>query len=290
MKRIYFFIVSLLVGFIGFSQATHVQIETINSDVYTNVQLGNTYGTQTSDAGLNTIFQNHQINYCYNGNPHPVTGRMLVFAICSPTTNIPNFLLELNNYNTLITKTSICPQENTFGDVIYTRILNETTGIPIGFDPNGIVITNDNNLNTIFQNFLVKYFSRTYPSYTGGGTIARTYHTVCNCDVTLLKSALDAYNPVIEQNDYVPVAFLGINEFSLSSINIYPNPFNSKINIEPKESIVNYSIIDITGKVFANYNSKTEFDNQITKLNSGVYFLKLQFENGKIGTYKIIKE
>ncbi|RXR17707.1 T9SS type A sorting domain-containing protein [Flavobacterium amnicola] len=287
MKKIHFTFIFVLIGFIGFCQVTHVQIDT-NNYIYVPVNWGEYYGTQTSDAGLNTIFQNNQITQCYQGS-HPVNQSNSIFAVCQ-NNNLSNFISELNNYTSLVTKVSICPQPETFGDVMSITLLNETIGIPTGFDSNGIVTTNDGGLNTIFQNFNVKYYSRAFPSYIGTESPVRVYYTKCNCDISLLKNQLDLYNSIIERNSYIGVAFLSTNEFEISKTNIYPNPFSTQLNIDSKDSITNYSVFDVMGKELSNCHSKVEFDHQTSQLLNGIYFLQLQFENGKTSTYKIIKE
>jgi hypothetical protein len=284
MKNIYSFIIFLIIGFSSFSQVTHVQIRTNNSSVLVPVTLGNNYGTQTTDPTLNTIFQNNQVYNCYQGVAAPV-----IFAICS-NLNLSNLVTELSNYTSLVTSVRICPQPETYADRINITLLNVSIGTPIGFDTNGVVITNDNGLNAIFQNFSVKQFSRLYPTATGSGLLARTYDAMCDCDVSHLRTSLDAYASVIENSYYMEISFLGIDEFDISNTKVYPNPFSSILNIDSRENISNYSIIDVSGKELINSNFKNELDNETSKLKSGVYFLKLRLENGKVGNYKLVKE
>jgi hypothetical protein len=48
--------------------------------------------------------------------------------------------------------------------------------------------------------------------------------------------------------------------------------------------------MDISGKQLITTTSKNELDNLTYQLNSGIYFLKLQFENGENGNFKLLKE
>jgi len=102
---------------------------------------------------------------------------------------------------------------------------------------------------------------------------------------------LDNLSSVISNTSFVGyVILLGTEEFGMSKTSIYPNPFSSNFNIDSKESISNYSIFDITGKQLISTISKNELDKASSQLHTGIYFLKLQFENGKTGSYKLVKK
>ena len=85
----------------------------------------------------------------------------------------------------------------------------------------------------------------------------------------------------------------GINEFGvLSKINIYPNPFIDKINIEVPQinSDIDIAISNISGQELIQYkifDTQTTID--ISRLESGVYYLKLIYKDN-ILVIKIIKE
>ena len=148
MKKICVFFIFQLIHLYSLAQRTDVQIDLVNNNVFvpTGTMQGS-YGTQTSDAGLNTIFQNHNISSCYMGQGHPVTTNNIIMA-CYSGTNINSFVNDLRNY-ALVQKVSICPQIETFGDALYCRLVNNTSGIPTGVDTNGIIITNDAGLNRV---------------------------------------------------------------------------------------------------------------------------------------------
>jgi hypothetical protein len=76
----------------------------------------------------------------------------------------------------------------------------------------------------------------------------------------------------------------------LNSINIYPNPSNStiQVSISNNISIKKYSISTVSGQIIGDYIFSNIID--ISNLKSGVYFFTfLSFDNLKI-TKKIIKE
>ena len=86
-----------------------------------------------------------------------------------------------------------------------------------------------------------------------------------------------------------PSCTLNNEFFEVDSSKIYPNPFNSIINIESKLKIENYSIIDVTGKKLISEPNKELFESQCFRLSAGTYFLKLSYENNQNTIHKIIK-
>lgn len=285
MKKYLLLIIALLFSIASFSQVTHVQIKTNNPNIFVNNGgLGN-YGSSTSDTGLNTIFTNNQITGCYRFT-HPVDNVNTIFAVC-PNVNLQNFIQNLINYNSLVTKVIICPQPETFGDVVMTTLLNGAIGIPTGVDGNGIITTNDSGLNQIFNNYNVSYFSRSFPTSSQS---TRVYTAKCDCNVANLKTALNNYNTVIENTEFVGVAFLSIEDYTIKNTSIYPNPFSSTFAIDTQESISKYAIFDLTGKKVLETEFKQELEVESSKLNSGIFFMKISFQNGKVGNYKLIKK
>ncbi|WP_055448426.1 endonuclease [Lacinutrix mariniflava] len=82
---------------------------------------------------------------------------------------------------------------------------------------------------------------------------------------------------------------LSVDEFALNTIKIYPNPVKGNLlNIEAKEA-TRFEIYDILGKKILEGNV-TPTNNQVnvSKLNKGVFILKLETPNGSISK-KLIK-
>lgn len=71
------------------------------------------------------------------------------------------------------------------------------------------------------------------------------------------------------------------------NINVYPNPAKDKLIIQSSYLITNLKIVDLLGKTLFEENNlfKKEFD--ISKLNSGIYFVKI-WVNDKLQTKKVI--
>ena len=76
----------------------------------------------------------------------------------------------------------------------------------------------------------------------------------------------------------------------LTNVNLYPNPSSDFININSADTIQEYSIYDLTGRVVKNSNpNSNNFIIDITALNKGVYLVKLN-SGDKTGSIKLIKD
>ena len=81
---------------------------------------------------------------------------------------------------------------------------------------------------------------------------------------------------------------LGINEVSVSVISIAPNPTDGIFNINTGNSIIrNVTIRDIHGRIIRklNGNETNKMTLDISDVNSALYFIAVETENG----YKSIK-
>ncbi len=82
---------------------------------------------------------------------------------------------------------------------------------------------------------------------------------------------------------------VGINEPLNENVSIYPNPANNVLNVTAN-GYNKMEIINFLGQVVINENiSNTNFEVNVSNLNSGVYFVRLQGENGTI-TKKFVKK
>ena len=84
---------------------------------------------------------------------------------------------------------------------------------------------------------------------------------------------------------------VGINELALST-NIYPNPVNDRIQIETELNVIEVSIYTITGVMVGQQttdNGQQTLTINLSELNSGIYFIKINTDKGEI-VKRIIKE
>jgi|GEM_PF-1680477 hypothetical protein len=274
MKKI---ILLFFICFSGFAQLNYVQISTNSTSVYVTTNLNdpiNPYNDSTSDAGLNTIFQNHNVT-TITDNFHEIDNTNAIFAIYSGT-NLNGFITDLENYSSLVTKVSISPEFETFGDVLMYNLVNPYIGVQTGTDSNGIVITNDSSLNSILFNHNVTYF--------------QNYYLQCDCNVINLKNDLINYNSVISSSHYAPLVFLNTPEFSSNLIKIYPIPFQNEIEIDSNNLITNYKLFSLDGKIITDVNQFENFKNSLLNLNSGIYIIELTNDSSEVHRQKIIKK
>lgn len=83
-----------------------------------------------------------------------------------------------------------------------------------------------------------------------------------------------------------------IQDISLdNSIAVYPNPSNGIFTITSSKKMTTYSIFDALGrKVLSKSTDSTTQSIDIQTLNTGMYYLMVQFEDGTIGKQKLIKK
>lgn len=281
----------LLFSNIGFAQNNVVEIRLANQNIGApafNFTTNNT--TESNDIGLNQILQTHNVLQYISKEGHlypPFSGRH-VEILCNNCNN-SQLVLDLLAYSSVIQKARVTNYASPFKDNLLAQISNINIGVPTGVN-NGIIVTNDTGLNQIFQTYNVYYYVQHSPNSTNNDLL-RYYNVVCDCDNVLLKNALDNYNSVISLTGYPsPAYLLKTTEFEKYNISISPNPFSSDFNIQTEETILNYSLVDISGKLLIATTSKNELDTIASQLNSGIYFLNLELENGKSGNFKLIKK
>ncbi|NNJ55005.1 MAG: T9SS type A sorting domain-containing protein, partial [Bacteroidia bacterium] len=84
----------------------------------------------------------------------------------------------------------------------------------------------------------------------------------------------------------VSIFNLSVEELE-NTLTVYPNPTQGKVNIRLENNTANFdvTVVDMTGKVFAEYNDvdeNTAID--LTDLSTGFYFLKIRTEDNVIQT------
>jgi Secretion system C-terminal sorting domain len=81
---------------------------------------------------------------------------------------------------------------------------------------------------------------------------------------------------------------VGINEYSYSNFNIYPNPALNQLTIETELATSKVSIVDLTGKTITTINRQTK-QIDVAYLPSGIYFIKITTDEKTI-TRKFVKQ
>lgn len=240
------------------------------------------------DAGLRNILNSHNVTIFQSKGGHPVPTLMGRIYQTQGADNLGTLLADLLNYSTVVESARIA-DSGSFSDGCQAQILNANVGTPAGFNGN-IALTNDDGLNTIFQNYNVYYYKQTYPSSNSESSL-RFYSIACNCDGQVLRNALEAYNGVIAKTNVMPVVYLlGIEENNVSPIKIYPNPFKFEFNIDSTVEIEKYNLFDALGKNIIDSGNYLDFKNKLQNINSGMYLLNLKTAAGSSEMRKVIKQ
>lgn len=91
-----------------------------------------------------------------------------------------------------------------------------------------------------------------------------------------------------KQNDNkLAQVFNDESEVSLSSSTVYPNPSNGKFKIESTEMMQLVTIYDLKGLKLVEYPAETMLIDIVSNLKTGIYILKVSFENDQFETHKI---
>ena len=80
-------------------------------------------------------------------------------------------------------------------------------------------------------------------------------------------------------------AALGTEDFAKQTVSLYPNPSNGVFAISSTENLKKITAFDVLGKEIL---VKTIANNQFSIEKSGIYFLKIELENGAVLNSKII--
>ncbi len=284
MKKL---ILLFLSSFFGYSQV-YIEIKLVNPNVgSSNFDPLTNSGTTSNDTGLNTILSQNSVSQYRpkNGNPFDSSPRY-TSAVCADIYGA-NLLSQLQNYSSVIESAAFSIEYN-FNNMLTIKLVTNATGPQTGTNGN-IVITNDAGLNQIFANNNVVEMVQIFPS--SGNNLNRYYRIKSsNCNLLNLKTALDIYTSVIEATEFISGDLqLNNQSFDNKTTSIYPNPFQNELNIKTDKSIITYEVVDISGKMIINSKTKMEFNNSISQLKNGIYFLKLCFNDNTNSSHKIIK-
>lgn len=109
-------------------------------------------------------------------------------------------------------------------------------------------------------------------------------------NLTTFNSSSQTFCDNFSAGPTATTTFLKKENFENQKPSISPNPFTSTFEINSKQPITSYKILDVVGKEIVATNSKQDLDSKTEALKSGVYLLELSFDNGKSDTIKLIKK
>lgn len=79
---------------------------------------------------------------------------------------------------------------------------------------------------------------------------------------------------------------VGLDEVFSNALKIYPNPAENVVYLDSKNEIKIVTIVDAFGKIIGKHNQTTI---DISQIQSGIYFLEIEFSEGIVVTKKIVK-
>lgn len=271
------FVLFILLALTTAANAAHVQITFIEGFLIHPIYESDfsSIGLTTSDPGINAIFADHGVTYCYSASD----GSTMIFAAYSGSA-IADFISALE-FNANVDNVKITPVDNHYADRFYIKLVSGTTGNPTGTDSDGNIVTSSVPLNQIFETFGVWYMEY---------LVNTSYEVRFSGDIINLEMALANLPAIVTYVEYHPVSFLlNQREDVPATYILYPNPFATTISIDTSEEILAYQLFDITGKQLVLTSSKSQFDRSCLTLYPGVYIVRLLGKSQQIDTYKIIK-
>jgi len=126
-------------------------------------------------------------------------------------------------------------------------------------------------------------------------TLSLQYEICCHENIVVGSYAQDIDIDNFSQSNVDPIAFNSINFDRISeleSLSIFPNPFNSTLNITSIGEEINCinvfssngDLVDSALKIF-----KQDFQFDLEYLDNGIYFIQVKYENGDSITRKLFK-
>lgn len=136
------------------------------------------------------------------------------------------------------------------------------------------------------------------PVGTGSGSYWGTTSTNTGGSKTALKSGPSAWQYSTLASAYSlfevsgtceDAATMDVSDIKSSDLSYYPNPVNDVLNITSNKKVKNVSVYNIAGQLVLQTDKITNGKINVSSLVSGVYIFSTTLENGKIETFRIIK-
>lgn len=279
---------------ISIAQSNTVQIRLLDAEVGEPIGDSTGYIPESSDNGLNEIFADFNASQYFPGfgfHPYPDYENRIHFVLCN--CDIVEFAQALRSYTAVVDYAEVSPINETFSDVLNYRITQEQTasGEPTGeLNTNGNVLTTNNELNEVFDDYTVYVVERTFPNSDDDPFFSRVYRLACDCNVVELKSALDDLPMVIENTSYEGFAILSSDIENKVDFQVFPNPTSGIINATNPEVIAFLKLNDLSGRALGVFQNLDLLNQKIETLKTGYYILQIHNTQGQKQVFKILKK
>ena len=131
-------------------------------------------------------------------------------------------------------------------------------------------------------------------SWTGPNGFASSSEDISGLVGGTYNVSVTDSNNCTTSNSYTVNSYVGIEELSSSTVNVYPNPSNGMITVQLLsgfEGIVKTKVLDLSGRVVLETvnNSGIEFELNLTNASSGTYILQISNDYSSITKRIVIK-
>lgn len=156
-----------------------------------------------------------------------------------------------------------------------------------------------NTITFVFCLFLSCSYSQNNTLVSGGIAIGNTgsaSYSVGQIDYTSQQNASTGFVSLGIQQPYEVIVLGTQHNDILFAVSVYPNPLADRATLTVKDyekwGDLTCQLIDINGRIIQNAQKITQTNTvlNLATLPSGVYFLKLNNNQQKIKTFKIIKK
>lgn len=273
-----------------FGQEYEIQIRLVDGEIGYPIG-GNYYEPISNDAGLNNIFDTYGAT-AYISSPGsngvPEWSDRTHHVQCNGC-DINQFEQALDNYNAVVERADQT-EPGTQSNGLFILLLDLDNGNTTGnTTPEGIVITNNNVLNSIFVDYTVLHFEQAYPS-SQNPDVLRAFFLGCDCMAVDLKPILEAETGIIEAAEQMDYVVLDIADVESLDFQFYPNPVEDNIVINSSEKIGSYEIINLFGQSIFKGASSESINEYLPSISVGTYLLKVMTDSGKQQTLRFIKK
>jgi hypothetical protein len=248
-------------SFLGWSVATNTGATAFIMKCNANVTSFSWVNNYTSNNGIVGVSQGLEPQILFNTNTNEILfagsirGQMFWSAQTNagpgPNNGMDPLLATFDGTNGTCTSLNRLVGNNGFDDG-FTKMTLDSNGDLLLGGFMGYQLTDSNNANY----------------YSNGG----------NSDFFITKFATQACTPLANET------------FESQNINLYPNPANDAVELQNINQEYNYALYTTTGVCVQKGTVGVE-NNRITMdtISSGMYVLQLNDKNGKVSSYKIIK-
>ncbi|AFL82032.1 hypothetical protein Aeqsu_2577 [Aequorivita sublithincola DSM 14238] len=285
MKKITLFVL-LFANFALFAQKYQIQLRLVDGNI--GYPTGNS-NAPSNDPSLNAIFGTYGITgYLGGTNPVPDWEFRTHFVLCTGC-DINALKQALDNYSTVVENT-VQNEPGYIANALYVKLIDLDNGYNTGdVTPEGIVITNNSVLNTIFVDHTVLYFEPAFPGIQNP-ELKKVFQLGCDCMAVDLGPVLEAEPEIIEDTERQGYAVLAVADSEKLDFQFYPNPVENAIIIDSSERITSFEIINPLGQSIFKGNSNANINSFLPSLSIGNYLLKVATVSGKIQIVRFMKK